>query len=101
MGAQSRENQMLNQLLICLRRRDGRILTLPPRSCNDPEFIPVVIMSGLSEGAEMAHAFGSPELSRTFESALALAASRFNGTRTDGPTTTVKGLVVHPVGMSC
>jgi hypothetical protein len=58
-------------------------------------------MSGLGERAEVAHAFGSPELARTFESALPLTASRLDGSGTDGPATTMDGLVVHPDGMSC
>ena len=47
----------------------------------------------------MAHACGRPKLSGAFESALALAASRLNGSGTDGPTAPVDGLVVHPAGM--
>ena len=45
-----------------------------PRLVGFPEFVPMVVLSGFGEGTQMAHAFGRPELSRTFEAALLLAA---------------------------
>lgn len=61
--------------------------------------IPVVVMTGLGECGEVAHAFGGPELAGSFEAALALAAGRLDGARADGPAALVEGPVVHPMGL--
>jgi hypothetical protein len=76
----------------------GRILTLPPL-VGVPKFLPMIVVSGFCECAQVAHACWRPELSRTFEAALTLAASRFDGSRADGPTATMDGLIVHSSGM--
>jgi hypothetical protein len=59
----------------------------------------MVILSGLREGAEVAHAVCSPELSRAFETALTLSASRLDGSGADGPATTVDGSIIESAGM--
>jgi hypothetical protein len=59
----------------------------------------MVVLSGLGECAEMTHALRRPELSRAFEAALSLPASRLDGSRANGPAASVDGPVVHPACM--
>src|SRR5271165_5577261 len=49
----------------------------------------------------MEHSFGSPELSRSFETALSLPAGGLNGSRSNRPAATMYCAIVHPAGMGC
>lgn len=58
----------------------------------------MIVEPGFCECAEVAHAFVSPKLARTFEAALPLAASRLASSRANGPAATMnagmKGKIV-------
>ena len=59
----------------------------------------MTIATGFIQRAEVAKTFFGPELSAALETALLLAACRFNGPRADGPASSCDLLVVHPTGM--
>jgi len=61
----------------------------------------VVVAAGFIERGEITKAFFGPELSAAFESALFLAAGRFDSPGADGPPSFCDLLVVHPTGMGC
>jgi hypothetical protein len=59
----------------------------------------MTIMPRFINGAEMAKASGSPKLTRSLESTLALMALGFDGPAANRPAAISQFLVVHPAGL--
>ena len=59
----------------------------------------MAVAASFIERAEVTKACFGPELAAAFESALLLAACRFDGSGANGPSSFCDLLVVHPTGM--
>src|SRR5467141_2311202 len=60
----------------------------------------MVVVARLIQSAQVAQARLSPKLAWPFETALALATSRFDSTTSDRPAPISNFLVVHPSGLT-
>ena len=59
-------------------RPNGAHLDTAPDLVGFPEFLPMVVVPCFGQCAQVAHAFGRPELPRALETALTLSASRLD-----------------------